>query len=89
MSLSIFQQSFRTLISVAHSFVSGEAPFLKFYCACAQVRHEARGVRLDRGVSDLISNWSSLAERCRNEWGESSAPLTEQQVREHIRRELG
>jgi len=88
MDLSAFQESFRKLVSVAHRFVSGGASFMEFYYACAAARRDVRGVSLDQRVTDLVSNWSSLAERCRNEWGEASAPLSEEQVREHISREL-
>ena len=88
MSLSIFQESFRKLVSVAHRFVSGEALFMEFYYACAEARRDVRGVGLDQRVSGIVSEWSSLAERCRNEFGECSAPLSEQQVREQIGREL-
>jgi hypothetical protein len=69
MDLSIFQESFRKLVSVAHRFVSGDASFMEFYYACAAARSSVRGVSLDQRVSDLVNNWSSLAERCRNEWG--------------------
>ena len=61
---------------------------MEFYYACAEVRRDVRGVSLDQRISDLVREWSSLAERCRNEWGECSAPLSEQQIREHISRAL-
>ena len=88
MSLPIFQESFRNLVSVAHRFVSGDASFMEFYHACAEARRDVHGESLDQRVSDLVAGWASLAERCRNEWGECSAPLSEQQVREHVSREL-
>lgn len=88
MSVSTFSESFRKLVSVAHRFVSGEAPFIEFYYSCAQARREVRGDSIDQKVLNLLSEWSDLAERCRNEFGESSLPLSEQQVRERITRDL-
>ena len=82
----MFQASFRSLVSVAHRFVNGEASFWAFYYACSETRREMRGLRLHRKVAELIHEWSSLAERCRNEFGEASAPLSEQQVRERVSR---
>jgi hypothetical protein len=87
-SLSIFQESFRKMVAVARRLVAGEAAFMEFYYACAETRRDMRGAGLDQKISALVTEWWSLAERCRNEFGECSTPLSEQQVREHVSREL-
>jgi len=76
------------MVAVARRFVADEAPFMEFYYACAVTRHDMRGAGLDQQISALVTEWSNLAERCRNEFGECSTPLSEQQVREHVSREL-
>jgi len=61
---------------------------MEFYYDCAEAHRDMRGVGLDQRISGLVSEWSRLSEQCRTEFGECSVPLSEQQLRERIRREI-
>ncbi|WP_309383032.1 hypothetical protein [Cerasicoccus frondis] len=77
-----FSTSFRSLVHHANQYVFGNLEFIEFYYACLSTQNEMQGEEIDQDIRSIASEWTSMAERCRNEWGTESKPVTESELKE-------
>ena len=88
--LSAIQQipEIREMIAAAQRYVDGETDFWPFYYAALSCGRMAAQRGIDSQAGALCREWRDAAENCRNEFGLSKHPITEQELKEVLRRSL-
>jgi hypothetical protein len=79
---------FRALVEAARSFVAGDLHF-SHVCAAAAAFDEAVKIYIvDPRVKQIASEWVGMASRAWPEWGQVPDPVTPEEFKEWVQREL-
>jgi hypothetical protein len=78
----------REMLSLTERYVADDVDFMELYHAIQMCAHWARERQLGEPVLQLCREWFSQADRCRNEMGMAKDPLTDDEFKAWLRRQL-
>lgn len=86
--VSLYTAEFRNMVEAAESYLAGDRDFMDLYYVIAEAWHAVRLYGPDRTVAPIIREWSEMSGRCRNEWRMAPNPISEEQFRSWLVRQL-
>lgn len=76
------------MVEAAESYLAGDMAFMDLYWAIAGASWAVQRYGPDATVAPIIREWSEMSNRCRNEWRTAPNPISEEQSRSWLARQV-
>jgi hypothetical protein len=76
------------MIETATRYLAGEENFHSVYYAIADAAHAVRMFGGGSVLVPIVDEWRDVADRCRNEFGLATEPISEADFKEWLRRQV-